>query len=307
MKKQILLWIAVLFAAGFSNAQTQLSAGDLMFTGFQSGQTGQAVPDRFAFILLKDIAAGTTIFFTDNAVLNQIPVKFCANEGFVSWTAVDPLAAGTVVNLGADSTASSGSVSGGLSFSQSGDQIISYQVNGNDTLCIGGFSSTGWLSTCSSGCGNTLGNNSATCLPAGLQSQVNVMDFSTEQNNSYFSLNPILGTPEEIRALLLNPANWIRSDSLQTWPAWTASVTSAKPDFSGKRLLSVWPNPCTGQLQVEMEEAGMLELFSLQGKSVQQFSLSGGRSSIELSGLENGLYLLRSRNSGLFTRLEICR
>lgn len=307
MKKQILLLISALFEVGFSNAQTQLSAGDLMFVGFQSGQTGQTAPDRFAFILLKEIGSGTTVYFTDNAVLNQSPVKFCTNEGLISWTSEVPLAAGTVVTLAADSTASAGTVSGGLSFSQSGDQIISFQVNGNDTLCIGGFSSTGWLSTCSSGCGNTLGNNSATCLPAGLQSQVNVMDFSTELNNSYFSLNPISGTPDEIRALLLNPANWVRADELQNWPVWSATVTRTVEDISAQALFKFWPNPASGFLNVEIKEEDRLQMFSLTGKKLKEFRLYPGMSPLNFSELGNGTYLMRLDRGGIVYRLEIRR
>ena len=73
MKKQLLL---ILISAGISIqqsfCQTVLAPGKIAFLGFQSGQSGQQALDRFAFVLLQDVAAGTQIHFTDNAVLDQV-------------------------------------------------------------------------------------------------------------------------------------------------------------------------------------------------------------------------------------------
>ena len=157
---------------------------------FQSGQVGATDPDRFAFILLQDVDSGTVVSFTDNAMLNQNPIALCTNEGFVNWTAGSNLPAGSIVQISADSAVSSGFVSGSLSFSQNGDQILAFQTStNNDTLFIGAISSSNWLSVCSAGCGNTAGNNSATCLPSNLSEGVDVVNFSSEMNNSFFNLS----------------------------------------------------------------------------------------------------------------------
>lgn len=300
MKK---LLLSILTVAGLSSsmqAQTLLSTGDVMFVGIQSGQSGQAAKDRFAFVVLKDLAEGTLIHFTDNAVLNQSPVKFCKNEGVSRWTAGANFLAGTVVTISEDSIASSGTVQGGLAFSQTGDQVIAYQVNGADTLSLGGISTTDWLATCSSGCGNTQGNNSATCLPTGLISGENVVNFSTEKNNAFLNVALLNGSPEEIRAIITNPANWTRSDSLQTWPNWTATVVgNEKIQVAGRTRM--YPSPAQTFLRFEGLKAGEIRIFDLQGRVVFNTQVAAATEKLDLPKLSSGLYriLLPGENKSL--------
>lgn len=292
MKKFLLSILTVAGLSASVQAQTLLSTGDVMFVGIQSGQSGQAAKDRFAFIILKDLAEGTLIHFTDNAVLNQSPVKFCKNEGVSRWTAGANTLAGTVVTISEDSIASSGTVQGGLAFSQTGDQVIAYQVNGSDTLSIGGISTTDWLATCSSGCGNTFGNNSATCLPNGLISGENVVNFSTEKNNAFLNVALLNGSPEEIRAIVTNPANWTRSDSLQTWPNWTATVVgNEKIQVLGSTKL--YPNPAQSFLRFEGLKSGEIRIFDLNGKAVFNRQVDASIDQIQLPKLSSGLYRIQ--------------
>jgi len=291
MKKQLLslfLLSGMIFTA---MAQTSIAPGNLMFLGFQSGQLGATDPDRFAFILLQDVDSGTVVSFTDNAVIGQSPLVLCTNEGVVSWTSTSNLPAGSIVRISADTTTSNGLVSGSLSFSQSGDQILVFQVNTNpDTVFIGGFSSTGWLTSCSAGCGNTSGNNSATCLPFGLESQVNVMDFTSEVNNSYFNLALLTGSPGDIRAALLNSENWTRSDSIQTWPDWAVNVTASNPEIIRKSTL--YPNPAQEWIQIDNQESGCLSFFDLHGKICKQQILIKGQQRISVQDLREGWYYM---------------
>ena len=55
--KKVVLFIISIFSISLVQAQTSLNAGDIAFVSMQSGQSGQTVKDRFAFILLKDIDA----------------------------------------------------------------------------------------------------------------------------------------------------------------------------------------------------------------------------------------------------------
>jgi hypothetical protein len=187
MKNTLLSFLVLAGTALTSFAQTTLQAGDIAFVAIQSGETGQTVKDRFAFILLKDIDANTIVNFTDNAVLNSSPVKFCKNEGTSRWISTSAITAGTIVSISEDSITSSGSVNGGLAFSQSGDQILAYQVVGQDTLMLAGISMTGWETSCGSACGGA--NNNKTCLPSPLVNGVNAVGFPTLKKNAFFNLN----------------------------------------------------------------------------------------------------------------------
>jgi len=73
--------------------QTELAAGDLLFLGI-NGDT----PEAFAFILMRDIVAGTPIGFTDRDY-NAATQSFPANEAAFIWSADADYAAGTVVTL----------------------------------------------------------------------------------------------------------------------------------------------------------------------------------------------------------------
>ena len=291
MKNKLSLAIVFSFCVAQLFAQTSLVSGDLMFVGIQSGQTGQVVKDRFAFIVFKDLDAGTQITFTDNAVIGQNPLQLCTNEGTALWTATQAVPAGSVITLSEDTIASIGTVSGGLAFSQSGDQVLAYQSSATDTSFISGISTTNWLSTCSSGCGNTLGNNSATCLPFGLESQVNVVDFTSEMNNSFFNIALLNGSPQEIRTQILNPANWTRSDSLQVWPSWTANVTGIQSrNFS--TLSSIYPNPSNWMIYLESPLKGKALIFDQQGRLMKETNVLAGKQALFLADLNDGFYFI---------------
>ena len=91
----------IFLAASFAlplHAQTTLSVGDIYVTGFNSN-----TPDGFAFVLLRDVAAGTDIRFTDNGFLAATSATATNNgrggENFLRWVApTGGLTAGSVVS-----------------------------------------------------------------------------------------------------------------------------------------------------------------------------------------------------------------
>lgn len=302
-KRKYFLFILCFSAITFSKAQTNLQAGDVAFVSMQSGQSGQAAKDRFAFILLKDIDSATHIFFTDNAVLNSSPVKFCRNEGFSRWKATSSLPAGTVVSISEDSVASSGMVAGGLAFSQTGDQILALQIQGSDTIMLAGISSTGWEATCASTCGGT--NNNKTCLPAPLADGTTAVGFANELNNLFFNLNPLTGSPSEILAAINNPANWTRSDTLQIWPTWSVSVLTSVRSTRIPSEFSVVPANQTGIIQVRNAklEAVNMEIFNVLGVPVYKRSIASGASVVSIPGATPGIYFARFQNASFGSEL----
>jgi hypothetical protein len=301
--RKIILFILFLSAFTFSKAQTSLQAGDVAFMSMQSGQSLQTAKDRFAFMLLKDVDSATHIFFTDNAVLNSSPVKFCKNEGFSRWKSNSSLPAGTIVSISEDSIASFGAVDGGLAFSQSGDQILALQVQGADTIMLAGISSTGWEATCATVCGGT--GNSKTCLPSPLADGTNAVGFATEKNNLFFNLNPLTGTPSEILAAINNPANWTRSDSLQTWPTWSASVITSVRNTRIPSEFSILPGYQTGMIQVrnDRQEVVNMEIFTILGVPVYKKAITPGANPVSIPGASAGLYFARFQNASFGSEL----
>lgn len=100
MKKQFLTFAALAAAAlgGAQAAGTTLGSTDFAFTGVN----GNTTVGGWSFVTFVDLAAGTTIYFTDTNVL-QTPtasgVFSTTAETFWSWTASAPVAAGTSVAL----------------------------------------------------------------------------------------------------------------------------------------------------------------------------------------------------------------
>lgn len=295
--KTALLFIFSIFCLAGVKAQTNLQAGDVAFVSMQSGQSGQTAKDRFAFILLKDIESNTQIFFTDNAVLNSSPVKFCKNEGYSRWKASSQMAAGTVVSISEDSVTSAGTVAGGLAFSQSGDQILAMQVQGSDTVMLAGISSTGWEATCTSTCGGA--SNNKTCLPANLVDGTNAVGFGTELNNLFFNLNPLTGTTAEILAAINNPANWTRSDDLQTWPTWEVSVTTSVEGKISASSFSISSQPQINNIVVgnSQSESVAMKVFNVLGNQVINTTVLPGKNQISVSGIPSGIYFARFQST----------
>ncbi|HEY0953322.1 MAG TPA: PEP-CTERM sorting domain-containing protein [Roseateles sp.] len=95
-----ILTSAALAAAALSAqaAGTTLANGDFAFTGVNVNTS----VGGWSFVTFVDLAAGTTIYFTDTNVLQATPaagVFSTTAEGFWSWTASSAVAAGTSVAL----------------------------------------------------------------------------------------------------------------------------------------------------------------------------------------------------------------
>lgn len=102
-----------------------LAAGSIAFTGFNADGN-----DNIAFMVAEDIAAGTTIYFTDNEWNGS---AFNTGESIFSWTAGATVAAGTVIRIdtiNGTPTTNAGSVAyvdgANKGLSNGGDTIYAY-------------------------------------------------------------------------------------------------------------------------------------------------------------------------------------
>jgi hypothetical protein len=72
-------------------------------------------------------------------------------------------------------------------------------------------------------------------------------------------------------------------------------------DISGDGLnneMRVFPNPVSNELQIEyVDQNSIVEVFTISGKLVLVEKLDGNKNSINVSGLQNGLYILKATNN----------
>lgn len=197
-------------------SQTTLSAGDLAIIAFQGDN-----PDKFAFVLLKDIESGTQIRFTDSGW--QSDNTFRGNEGATKYTAAAAVSAGTVITFTgngsngftSDNDATVGNT--GFNLSEQGDQIFAFQGVSTAPSFIFALqtNSNTWQTT------STASTNSA--IPQGLTNGTNAVAVGSgpgagdEYDNAMYTGSESFTSPSECLASVSNNANWTGSNSFQTW------------------------------------------------------------------------------------------
>lgn len=281
-------------------AQTSLETGEVFIVGFQSGYQATPTPkDRFAFVILKDVTAGTEIILSDNAVKSLNPIRLCNNESTGTWKTSTDLPAGTVVVVTeSDTNASVGKIKGSLAFSQSGDAIIAYQKIGSDTIPLSAIGNVQWLATCLDGgsCGGN--NNNTTCLPPPLDA-TNSLNLETDSNNFFFNMPNMSGTLEEIRTAILDPANWTLSNQNQGWTSasWTFSVLVGSRTSVERLENAIAPNPATHSIHIGGGPYRSLRVMDALGRSVLQSEYVSNKS-LDISALKKGLYVVTIDTDG---------
>ncbi|MBE9601402.1 MBG domain-containing protein, partial [Pedobacter sp. MC2016-24] len=239
----LLLCVAASVLPNFTKAQTTLSAGDIIFTGFDSSPAIGS--DKFSFVLLANISAGTVINFTDKGYFGSgWQAENNASETSISWTSATALPIGTEITI-TGLTASKGTVIGlgssgtALSLSNVGDQIIAYQGGGINPASGTKIAGIHW-SYCTlspytttagwdvGGCG--MGPNFS-ALPPGLTGGTNAFWPGVSGNNIYtqgaFNGTGVpAGSVANIRSAVMNQANWTLSS------APTTSTTTLPTGFT---------------------------------------------------------------------------
>ena len=179
---------------------TSLVAGDLLFIAANADS-----PDAIAFILMRNIAAGTQIAFSDKDSLNA------TNESAFMWTADRAYALGTVVTIltePATPTTDKGSIVGtGGGISTTSETYFAFQgsipASGTPTLVVDRYIAAINLGT-------------AGPMDAAIQAQVAaagaIISFTPDDNVRY---NGSLSTADlpALRASIANNANWTRNDT----------------------------------------------------------------------------------------------
>ncbi|WP_190303291.1 MULTISPECIES: hypothetical protein [Methylomonas] len=204
-------------------ASAALTSGDLAFTAFNADEDG------WAMTTFVDIAADTTIFFSDNEWNGS---SFNSGESFHSWhTGNNAISAGTVIRFSnidqAGRSVSVGTLSGsGSNFGISATSETLYAYLGSD------YSTPGIFLTAISSEGDV------NIVPTGLSAGVNAVVLTDSSDYAEY-IGPRSGLSEfaDYAALVNDAANWsilVGGDqSLQTPDTASFSVAPASVPLPG--------------------------------------------------------------------------
>ncbi|REC48741.1 hypothetical protein DRF62_19680, partial [Chryseobacterium piscium] len=225
---------------GFAaNAQTTLAAGDIAFTSYDSSPLA-GVGDKFSFVLLTNISAGTTISFTDRGYQGSGAWQAAGtSESAITWVSGTAIPMGTEVHIvglvsstynpltsistsNGTVTLTDGSSTNGLSLANTGDQIIAFQggsgaITGSGAYCIAGINYLyypgGGTTTAGWNVGAPTGPNSS-LMPPGLIGGTSAFYTGAESGNIIAVSGKFncTGTPTttaaSVRSAVMTMGNW---------------------------------------------------------------------------------------------------
>lgn len=94
------------------------------------------------------------------------------------------------------------------------------------------------------------------------------------------------------------------SDTITRVDYIKANGTSVSKINAG-RALAIYPNPASGFLNIDLQEAGQLQIVSLHGVLMDTVDMAEGRVSIDVSGYAAGAYIVYYRTNGAIASRKI--
>lgn len=237
----------MLAASEKTTAQTVLNAGDIVILGLNADD---AYPnEKWAFVTMKPLTAGTIIHFTDKGYDNTLgdfrAVASPENDGFMTWVVPAPIARGTIIyatntTINGSTNGVTGQLGNGTTngFSTSGDQIIVYrgtsgtaagatfiyaintgQVNNYTapgTWLTSGVVNADYLSYLPPGLSNGTTALALTSNVFGMSSGPGTLGTPNYGFNNMKYGGAIVGTQPALLALIGDPANWVGTNGAGT-------------------------------------------------------------------------------------------
>jgi len=235
MKKQLIA-LAILAASSSANAAA-LNAGDIAFTAFNGDEDG------LSFVALVDIAANTSIFFTDNEWTGS---SFNTGESYNQWlSGASTIDAGSVIRFSSYDKAGLSASVGTLSrVSVSGSSNWGL-ANSNETVYAYQSASatsapTSFLAAITNGSFTADGSLSNTGLSEGVNA-IRLNANATSTSPDYAEYNGIrsgLVSFNDYKPLLSNPSNW-------TVDSINGTYTTTVPNTSEFTVAAAVPEPET--------------------------------------------------------------
>ncbi|MDP5199884.1 MBG domain-containing protein [Flavobacterium sp. DG2-3] len=237
MKKKLLLFFTFFCLFGLhQNIKGQnLAPGDIAFIGYNSN-----LLDGFSFIVLKEIPAGTEIYFTERG-WNATASTWVSGstESHLKWTVPNLTPVGTIISVMETAAGDTFTVTGtsgiglapgftNFNLSSGGDQVLAYQsttgtAQPSSPIFIAGVNAdynsgdynidTTWNSNDTSG-----GNSSA--KPSGLKNgETCISLFPNPPGQEYANAKyngTLTGTVTDLLLAINNPANWLKDTTNNT-------------------------------------------------------------------------------------------
>lgn len=223
----------------FANSSFALGAGDIAIVGFNTDGD-----DDFAFMLLSDITASTSINFTDNGWTGS---EFNSNEGTVTWTAGSYLEAGTIITVNNPDGGSSPPIStstglisrsGSFNLSGSGDQIFAFEGTA-DFIYGMTTNGTGWDSNASSTNRSALPSS----LTLGTTAIAHGISGAVDPDNGVFDFAnaaPSVATASNWLNAISNRQNWLYGDNeALVMPSGSFEISTVPSPAAGLGTLSL--------------------------------------------------------------------
>ena len=187
-----------------------LQPGDLAIIELNSSD-----PDKFSFIVFKQLSTGTVINFTDNGFISPGTVR--TGEGFLTYTSPSVVPAGTVISwrngMNITGTGWSSANPSNFLFAVGGDQVFAYQGtwgSGQTVLC---GTQLGWPTWLTSG----TATSNTSYLPSTLVNNITATTFA-DRNGNYNLI--ATGSVYALSSLAVHPDNWIKSPAPIVTPTW---------------------------------------------------------------------------------------
>lgn len=216
--------LALLLAASGVSAHAALAAGDLAIIAYNTDTN-----DSFAWVALTDIAANTTINFTDSS---WQATAFRSTEhldagGPLTWANTSALSAGSVVSFSGNVTktwsiGTGNGATAALNLATGGDQIFAFQGSNSSPQFIYGlqFANASGIVAAPTISNSTNTTNVPTALSESAGTMFNVGNF----DNGFYS-GITTGTKAELLVAFADQSNWTRSDADQGNSNWATSIS----------------------------------------------------------------------------------
>ncbi|PTX63114.1 putative secreted protein (Por secretion system target) [Kordia periserrulae] len=305
-----LLFIALLLASFTQTTYGQWALGDIAFTGYQGDNSGNpsGETDQFTFVLLRDVAAGELISFTENGWFAA--GGFRTGESTVTLEFTSALNCGTQISISATPFVaiedgggmSAGNLTGtGMALSVSGDQIFAYDPGntpsaGNESGFIAAIQMNGgWDADATS---TTTSAQPAIFTTLAFSS----IAIDPEIDNAVYNCTDLEDDDVNVlRAAIHDPANWnTNNDTPFDQPACGAiSCTTLSSEVFGTndpKSFVIFPNPSNGNITIKNPGIPLQSVIvsDLNGRTLKTYEFGGIRQSKDIQlNLGTGVYFVQ--------------
>ena len=283
------------------NSASQLALGDIAFTAYQADNAGGAEGDFYEFVALRDMGAGTTIYFVDGAFASG---NFATNENVMRWVAQTAVTAGSKFSFTSPGGSGTPSTAEWTGIDPVTGAALGTAAHG---LSTSGDSLTAIINPIFGGSNALTGTSIAalyfgeqpTTLPTGLVLGDNAVSVGNFDNGQYDPTKPgsvESGSPTAIRTSINTAANWNVNESPFT-PATTAAtftvVDAPEINLQGNSLNidDGDTSPSTADntdFGASVQGGSTIDrTFTIQNTGTQPLVLSGGPSFASISGGSN--------------------